>query len=363
MKLVDAKCPNCNAILKLDENKDKVKCEYCNHTIIVEEAVATYKLKVSGTVSVEGIETNSDLINAANELLDMEEYLKAKKKFAEFSEKCPEKYQGWLGLLICRTRNFTIRDNNIIFENDINKYYNHFLRVAPQSVKDEYLEKIDDYMFPGRIKEKKEVKEELAPAKEETKKDEIVNNDTKVKKGHNGNVANIIFTVFSAIFVFGSLSDQMFLAAILWFLLFFLYLPATNKLLTEKIPFIKKNNKIIKIIGTIVAFLVVCASLDNVFSGVWISSNNEYVNFTEDKCLIGTITLDGTTIKYNQKYELDLNYDTEDDENSDYYNYYINCGDNYKFKYNNDSLCLLKDKNCSEQYMKEEDFKNKTVFK
>lgn len=152
VKLVNAKCPNCGAKLKLSKEDEKIECEYCHNTILVDDAIACYKLKISGNVSVEGITTNAELIESANELLNMNEFLKAKRKFLEFSEKCPDNYQGWLGLLICRTRNFTIRDNNILFENDINNYREHFFRVASDEIKDKYFEIIDRYFDPEKYR-------------------------------------------------------------------------------------------------------------------------------------------------------------------------------------------------------------------
>lgn len=152
VKFVNAKCPSCGATLKLSKEEENVKCEYCNQEIIVDDAIACYKLKLSGNVSIDGITTNSDLIEVANELLDMGEFLKAKRKFLEFSEKCPDNYQGWLGLLICRTRNFTIKDNNIMFENDVNKYYEHFLKAAPEDIKEQYSEIIENYFNSGNNK-------------------------------------------------------------------------------------------------------------------------------------------------------------------------------------------------------------------
>lgn len=152
VKLVSAKCPSCGSALKVSKEEERTECEYCHNIIIVDDAIACYKLKVSGNVSVEGITTNAKLIEVANELLDMNEFLKAKRKFQEFSEKCPDNYQGWLGLLICRTRNFTIRDNNIMFENDINKYREHFFRVATDDVKEQYFEIIDRYFNPEKYR-------------------------------------------------------------------------------------------------------------------------------------------------------------------------------------------------------------------
>lgn len=175
VKLVSAKCPNCGASLKLSKEEEKVECEYCHNTIVVDDAIACYKLKISGKVSVEGITTNADLIEAANELLDMKEFLKAKRKFLEFSEKCPDNYQGWLGLLICRTRNFTIRDNNLMFENDIHKYREHFYRVAPDDIKDQYFETIDRYFDPEkyrRIEEQERAEKQRQEFEEKKKKAE-----------------------------------------------------------------------------------------------------------------------------------------------------------------------------------------------
>ena len=165
-KLVSAKCPSCGAILKLSGEEEKIKCEYCNNIIIVDEAVACYKLKITGNVSVEGITTNSELIESANELLDMGEYLKAKRKFLEFSEKCPEDYQGWLGLLICRTRNFTIKDNNNMFENDVKNYYNHFKDTASKETFEQYFEIIDRYFEPEKYKIR-EMQEKINKHKQE----------------------------------------------------------------------------------------------------------------------------------------------------------------------------------------------------
>lgn len=229
VKLVSAKCPNCGAALKLSKEKEKVKCEYCKNTIIVEEAIACFKLKVTGNINVDGVSTNAELIEAANELLNMNEYLKAKRKFLEFSEKCPDNYQGWLGLLICRTRNFTIKDNNIMFENDVNKYRDHFFKVAPEDIKEQYFEIIDRYFDPEKYirlmeeeKEKKR-KEELEKIKKQVEekrkhvlekkekyKSKIVENSSfKTIKDFIQNGIFFIFNVFlyglGGIIVFGCL--------------------------------------------------------------------------------------------------------------------------------------------------------------
>ncbi len=172
MKLVSAKCPSCGANLKVNKNDETIKCEYCQQNIIIDDAIACYKLKISGIVSIDGISTNSDLIKSGNELISIGEYLQAKKKFREFSEKCPKDYQGWLGLLICRTRNFTIRDNNIMFQNDVDNYLMHFKNTASKEVYDEYFEKIDRYLYPDKYKRLEEQKKEEERKEKERKEKE-----------------------------------------------------------------------------------------------------------------------------------------------------------------------------------------------
>ncbi len=145
MKLIQAKCPNCGANLDITSNNKTIKCEYCKQNIIITELNTEKKETKKGIINTDGIESHLDLIKTGNSLLEIKEYLQAKKFFKEFSEKCPLNYQGWLGLLICRTRNFTIKDNNILFQKDIEKYYNHFRKTATEEVFDEYFPKIYDY--------------------------------------------------------------------------------------------------------------------------------------------------------------------------------------------------------------------------
>jgi len=175
MKFISAKCPNCNADLQVKDGITNIKCEYCGKNVIIDDE--SHKIKINGKVSIEGVQTDKELIDNANELLDMGEYIKAKKLFEKFSTNNPNKYQGWLGLLICRTRNFTIKDNNILFENDIEKYYKFFLRTADEETKNTYFEKIDRYMNPQKYIEENT----------ETTNDKNTNNkNVKAKKESTG---------------------------------------------------------------------------------------------------------------------------------------------------------------------------------
>ena len=50
MKLVAAKCPNCGASIDVDKDSESTKCDFCKSKIIVEDAIAKYKIELSGEV-------------------------------------------------------------------------------------------------------------------------------------------------------------------------------------------------------------------------------------------------------------------------------------------------------------------------
>lgn len=55
INLVPAKCPNCGAQLKLDDNMKRAKCSFCKSTIIVDEAIEKFKTDSKGNLKVSGI--------------------------------------------------------------------------------------------------------------------------------------------------------------------------------------------------------------------------------------------------------------------------------------------------------------------
>ena len=324
VKLVSAKCPSCGASLKLSEEAEQTKCEYCHQTIIVDDAIACYKLKISGTVSIEGIETNSDLIDSANELLEMKEFLKAKRKFLEFSEKCPNNYQGWLGLLICRTRNFTIKDNNIMFENDVNKYYEHFLKVAPNDVKDDYVEIIENYLHPSEIKQ-------------------IVKNN--ITKNSSFKVDPKIIPYIAPILLilcgFALLTNSIYIGGLLWMTGGILLIPKIR----EKINLSKKNSIIISVTLGIIGFIAFAIESPYGFIGQWNTADKSYtIEFKDDNTFIIKNTNREINGTYSHKYKDSVYYIIITSENEEYNNKI------YKYDSNeitSKELCLFENNNCS----------------
>ena len=74
VNLVPAKCPNCGAQLELDDNMKRAECSFCKSTIIVDDAIAKYKIEISGKVEVDGIKTFNQKIDDAKKYIKIEKY-------------------------------------------------------------------------------------------------------------------------------------------------------------------------------------------------------------------------------------------------------------------------------------------------
>ena len=73
MKLIAAKCPKCNADIEVNETLDKAICQYCGSTILIESAIQKHKMEITGTIKIDGIQSNSEngsigLINSIAQL-------------------------------------------------------------------------------------------------------------------------------------------------------------------------------------------------------------------------------------------------------------------------------------------------------
>jgi tetratricopeptide (TPR) repeat protein len=119
MPLIDAKCPNCGAVLKVERSLEAAICEYCKSAFIIEKAINhyhnTYNVSVKDSVvhihSEEQIET---LLDRADAFWGMREYDNALNIYHNVSEKFPRDPRGWWGLAECYSIDCTISDINKI---------------------------------------------------------------------------------------------------------------------------------------------------------------------------------------------------------------------------------------------------------
>ncbi len=187
MNIITLKCPSCGASLELKELGQRTKCfcQYCGQTIILEEE----HLNIQGSVNVDGIDTESDILAVAESLLEKQIFLSAHKKYKEYVSKCPDDFRGWLGLLRAKTRNYNIHDNNALFKHEVKKYYDNYLSTAPESVKKENEQDIEEYFHPElkasrlRTIEKQEQQKKAAEMEELSKRIKELKQKAKKKGG------------------------------------------------------------------------------------------------------------------------------------------------------------------------------------
>lgn len=86
MKLVSAKCPNCGANIEVDKNSDSTKCDFCKSKIIVEDAIAKYKIEVSGEVEIKNLPTLKNHIKLAERYYKDNEYEEALEQYSKICE-------------------------------------------------------------------------------------------------------------------------------------------------------------------------------------------------------------------------------------------------------------------------------------
>ncbi len=63
MPLVNAKCTNCGANLKIDDTNDAAICEYCGSAFVVEKAINNYNVNVSNTNNI-----TADVVNVYSDI-------------------------------------------------------------------------------------------------------------------------------------------------------------------------------------------------------------------------------------------------------------------------------------------------------
>lgn len=86
MKLIPARCPSCGADIEVNKENETTKCKYCDTRIIIDDAIAKYKVELSGKVTVENLPTVINLIKLGTRHLDKNEYEPAQEKFAKALE-------------------------------------------------------------------------------------------------------------------------------------------------------------------------------------------------------------------------------------------------------------------------------------
>lgn len=109
MPLVNAKCTNCGANLKVDSNKDAAICEFCGSAFIVEKAINNYNITNNNNIhanvvniyEVKESHKHKNLYQAARRAKDANDFETAEKFYKKILEKDPVSWEAYFFAEYC----------------------------------------------------------------------------------------------------------------------------------------------------------------------------------------------------------------------------------------------------------------------
>ena len=144
MKILQLKCPNCNAPIDVLENQKTVKCEYCYTTIFVDdEAIHVKHTIINGQ--------KEERIKNAEALLKLKDYKKAFECYEYLSKEYAYEASIWYSLILCLTEEFTnfqleILNSPVVNTEECREYLDKYNKLETNdNLKNERLKKYSDY--------------------------------------------------------------------------------------------------------------------------------------------------------------------------------------------------------------------------
>lgn len=126
MKLVAAVCPSCGAKLDVNPNEETVVCKYCSSTIIIQDAIAKYKIEISGNVEISNLPKVDNYIKIAERHLKDCEYQDAFDYYKKAIELDPDNPFFLLRYEMCR---IYLNDEIDYLFDRLMKYFNEYASV------------------------------------------------------------------------------------------------------------------------------------------------------------------------------------------------------------------------------------------
>jgi len=157
VKLVEVKCPNCNASLKVDENKKNISCDYCGTNFMLDDNTVHVKHIMAGQITDE-----QEFINAETNLNKLKDYSASYKGYLSLSKRYVNNEEVWIGLLRSLTCDFSYKYGTLEFRQEYQKYWNNFIALASEEQQQYYFPKYKHYVdtVPSSSVAKGEVKQE-----------------------------------------------------------------------------------------------------------------------------------------------------------------------------------------------------------
>lgn len=213
MALIYLKCKNCGGDISYDNDKKIGFCPFCGSKVIETQEIINNNNYVTNKIEHANINIDTNnleqtISNAETFLSIHHNYSESLKLFIEISQRLPNDYRGWWGLVCAKTEMF----QKMLFElddfGDIVQNYTYAVNVAPNDHKNEitkqwneYIIKRNEYLIKSkeekekRLEEAEKTKTELSAKIEHLKEEEAslsrkhehnskIITDTKAKKNY-----------------------------------------------------------------------------------------------------------------------------------------------------------------------------------
>ena len=141
MKLVETKCPNCKASIKVDEKSRNVTCTYCGAEFLLDDNTIKVKHIMNGEITEE-----QEFINAETNLNKLKDYDSSYKGYLSLSKRYVDNPEVWIGLLRSLTRDFTYKYGTKTFQDEYKKYWRNYIALADDTDRNKYEKKYKDYV-------------------------------------------------------------------------------------------------------------------------------------------------------------------------------------------------------------------------
>ena len=135
MKIVNYKCPNCGANLKVESGITDGVCEYCQSPYHIDDGVIRVEYKVEFK--------NDNYLEVAQTTLDkFKDYQKSEYLFKLLLNKYGHKKEVYIGIVRSIANDFTISINNLHRLNELNGYFKKYQALATKNEIKEYENKV-----------------------------------------------------------------------------------------------------------------------------------------------------------------------------------------------------------------------------
>ena len=182
MPLVQAKCENCGAHLKVDPSLKAAICEHCGAPYIVKDAINYYKTEATiahaevvqaDTVNIVDETASEGRLKAAEAYMNSANYAQAQAEFTRVKELTPQNHLAWWGLIRSITHEFQLDFFDETTLDELDSYADEIVRNAPDG---EYEDKMAIW-YNFLAKERKNNEDRITELNSENRKMKIRIND------------------------------------------------------------------------------------------------------------------------------------------------------------------------------------------